>query len=115
MRVVKLDIPIYQGYLRIVITKDFVKAAKKLNIDDEGNDLNLFGAFVTLSRDKRGIPIYNVFFHKNVGHNLLAHEVCHLVNFIFSDRKIKLDILNDEPQAYLTGWVTAEIYKALKK
>lgn len=115
MRVVKVDIPIYHGYLRIVIAKDYVKAAKRLKIDDEGNDLNSLGAFVCTSRDDLGYECYNVFLHKDIDHDLIAHEVVHLVNAIYVRKKITLDPHNDEPQSYLTGWITGEIYKALKQ
>lgn len=115
MKVITVDIPIYHGYLRIVITKDFIKAAKKLKIDDEGNDLSTFGSFVCTSKDNIGHSQYNIFLNKDIDHDLLAHEVVHLVNAICVERKIKLDPFNDEPQAYLTGWITGEIYKVLNK
>lgn len=115
MKVIKIDIPIYFGYLRVVITDNFKKSADKLKVDDEGLELNSYGAFVCSSKDDRGISYFNVFFHEDVDHDLIAHEVVHLVNAIYAERHIKLDIHNDEPQAYLTGWITGEIYKALKR
>lgn len=115
MKIVKITIPIYHGYLRIVIAKDFIKAAKKLKIDDDGNDLSRFGSFVCTSNDNIGHSHYNIFLHKNINHDLLAHEVVHLVNAIYVERKIKLDPYNDEPQAYLTGWITGQIYNTLNK
>jgi len=115
VKVIKIDIPIYYGYLRIIICNDFVKAAKKLNISDEGRNLSLYGAFVCVSRDRDSIAEFNVFFYSDVESDLIAHEVVHLVNAIFIDKGIVLCPRNDEAQAYLTGWVTKEIYKALKK
>lgn len=115
MKVFKVDIPIYHGYLRIVVAKDFMKAAKKLNVPDEGNDLNRFGAFVCTSEDDLGYECYNLFLRKDIGNDLIAHEVVHLINAIYVRKKIKLCPNNDEPQAYMTGWITNEIYKALNK
>ena len=116
MKVFKIDIPIYYGYLRIIICEDFVKAAKKLNIDDEGDDLSIFGAFVCTSYDEYKNPHYNVFMESDIEVDLIAHEVVHLVAQIFESRHISLNLQNDdEPFAYMTGWVTKEIYKALKK
>jgi hypothetical protein len=43
----------------------------------------------------------------------IAHEVVHLKNYIYSDCSIQLDRNNDEPEAYLTGWLFDEIYKFL--
>lgn len=113
MTIKKISIPIYQGYLRIFVNQDFEEAAQIAGVSDEGNDLNSFGAFVSTS--KIGVHhCFNVFFRENVDCSLIAHEVVHLVNAIYAERHMKLDIHNDEPQAYLTGWITEQIYKTLK-
>lgn len=115
MKIIKIDIPIYSGYLRIIVCNDFVKAAKKLSIDDEGYDLSMFGAFVCTTYDKYKNPYYNVFMNADIESGLIAHEVVHLVSQIFESKHISLNLQNDdEPFAYLTGWVTNEIYKAIK-
>lgn len=111
----KIIIPIYFGYLQIVVAEDFVVAANKLNISDEGFKLNTLGAFVSTSDDDLGHECYTLFIQPDVDHDLIAHEVVHLVNEFYIKRGIKLDLYNDEPQAYLTGWITGEIYKVLKK
>lgn len=115
MIVTKFRIPIYHGILRVVLTNDFVESAKKLKIDDEGHDLSRLGAFVTPSVDKNGEDNFTVFFRFDVHHDLIAHEVVHLVNEIYISRSMTLDPNNDEPQAYLTGWVTGRIYEVLKR
>jgi hypothetical protein len=111
----KIKIPIYFGFLHIVITKDFEKACKKFNIDTMGNDVNHWGAFCNRYTSKLGYLHYQVFLKHKASAAIIAHETTHLVNMIFEDRHIKLDIKNDEPQAYLTGWVSGQIHKALKK
>ena len=50
----------------------------------------------------------------NPSNSLIAHESVHLVNHLFEDWGIKLDLDNDEPQAYLTGWFVEQIDKFLK-
>ena len=40
---------------------------------------------------------------------VVAHEAVHAVNNIFKSRGIKLDINNDELQAYLTEWVFEQV------
>lgn len=47
--------------------------------------------------------------------SLIAHEVVHLVNYIFLDIGIELDRINDENQAYLTGWLFETIEKFLNE
>jgi len=45
----------------------------------------------------------------------VAHEAVHIVNRTYSHAGATLSLQNDEPQAYLTGWVVGEIYKTHKK
>lgn len=49
-----------------------------------------------------------------ITHALIAHEIVHLVSAICEFVHMKFDFDNDEPVAYLTGWLSNEIYKALK-
>jgi hypothetical protein len=114
MKVIEVDIPIYFGCLRIVVAKNFIKATKKLKVSNEGKDLNSFGAFVCESISN-GKTYHNLFIRPNIDHDLIAHEVVHLVNSIYIKCHIILDPHNDEPQAYLTAWVTDQIYKALDR
>jgi len=115
MKITKIAIPIYYGHLRIVVTDDFDESSKTLGIDHKGKDPNSFGAFVTTWTSGIGLEFFTVFFKPDVSHMLIAHEVVHLVNSIYVHRNMELDKNNDEPQAYLTGWITEQIYKALKK
>ena len=41
----------------------------------------------------------------------IAHEADHIVSFIFKRVGIKLDLDNDEPHAYLLGYIVEQIYK----
>ena len=116
MKIKKVQIPIYFGYLHIVCCKDFVKACKKLKINTDGNDVRCWGAFCTKYVDKKGVIHYYALFKPKPSHSIIAHETVHIVNYIFDDRHIPATgIENDEPQAYLTGWVADKIYKAIKK
>ncbi len=109
------DIPIYFGYLRVIICKDFKKAATKLNVNTETFKVENYASFVYTDRTKKNIARYSIFIRKNINPSIIAHEAVHLVNALFIDSDIQLDRHNDEPQAYLTGWFVSEINKALKK
>lgn len=115
MKVITKSIPIYFGYFRIVITKDFKKAFKKLKVDDEGINLSNYGAFSGNDVTDDGFFRYTIFMKPDIYPDLIAHEVVHLVNRLFIDTHIKLSRKNDEPQAYITAWFVSEIHKALKK
>lgn len=103
-----IPIPIYFGELIIIVTKDFqtVNELYGTKIDD-----NLYDAvvFEMKDNDKYIIAI------KKVEWSIIAHEVVHIVNAIFLKCGIELDRHNDEPQAYLTGWIVNEIDKFLNK
>ena len=116
MKVITRNIPIYFGYFRIVISKDFYKSAKKLNIDTSVFDVSKFSSFVHNDYNKHGISRYTIFINRNnIDASIIAHESVHLVNAVFINSHIQSDRHNDEPQAYLTGWFVKEINRAIKK
>ena len=43
-------------------------------------------------------------------HGIIAHEVQHIVSNICRDCNMPRDTDNDEPFAYLSGWITEKIY-----
>lgn len=74
-------------------------------------------AFYT-STELKGISNFWIVFKdtkQSLSLNTLGHEVVHMVNGIFKSRGIKLSLDNDEPQAYLTGWVTQTVYQTIKR
>lgn len=46
---------------------------------------------------------------------IIAHESVHICNFIFERIYAEVDINNDEPYAYLLGWVVEQITNILNK
>jgi hypothetical protein len=48
-------------------------------------------------------------------HGLIAHEVRHATNSILDYIGHKLDAKNDEPEAYLSQWITDVVYKAIEE
>ena len=107
MRKRTIKIPIYTGELVIVLDKDLSYVQNKYKT----KDLRGYGA-VTI-KDENKNRSYVVAF-EGVDCGLIAHEVVHLVNYIFLDCGQELDRVNDEAQAYLTGWLFEEIYNFIK-
>lgn len=102
MRKKTINIPIYGGKLTIVIDKDLSWVEKKFKTPSLEN----YGA-ITL-KDETRYRNYVVAFEYSTG-SIIAHETVHLVNYIFKDCGIHLDRENDEPQAYLNGWLFEQI------
>ena len=103
-----IKIPIYCGKLTIIIDKDLKYVEKKYKTIA----LDSFGA-VTL-QNKSQYRHYIVAF-TDVNHlSNIAHEIVHIKNYIYQDCAMELDRFNDEPEAYLTGWLFDQIYNFLK-
>ncbi len=51
----------------------------------------------------------------SIEHNLIAHEVAHVVHYLFANIGQKIDPMNNEEFAYMAGYLTNLIYKQLKK
>lgn len=93
----------------MIINNDLLCVEKKyktISLED-------FGA-VTL-KDKLKYRHYVVAFTDANHLSNIAHEIVHIKNHIYLDCAMELDRYNDEPEAYLTGWLFDEIYKFLKE
>lgn len=103
-----IDIPIYFGKLTIIITDSWSKVNLLYNTKI---DSKLYDAVVFEIKDNDEYIVAI----KKVEWSIIAHEVVHIVNAIFLKCGIELDRHNDEPQAYLTGWIINEIDKFLQQ
>lgn len=103
----QINIPIYQAVVSVSIDKDLKSVQKEYKT----KPLDNFGA-VTF-RDKKKYRHYVVGFEYFSG-SIIVHEVVHLVNMIYKDCGIELDIKNDENQAYFSAWLFDEIEKIIK-
>ena len=109
MKVKKYRIPIYGGRLVVIHTDDLKAVADKHKLSSGAEDCTAF-VFNKVT-DKGRFKVYAVFKRRDL--DIIAHETVHAVNCIFVYRDLELDRINDEAQAYLTGWVFRKIYKAL--
>jgi hypothetical protein len=116
-----LDVPLYGRRLHIIITGDFNKnypeINKKYNQNLDKND-NILG--FCQERELHHLVVINVEKHRKVfkGINIeceladtIAHEADHLCNQLFKGIGATVDVYNDEPHAYLLGWVVKQITK----
>jgi len=108
MKIKIIDIPIYFGSLVVIKTDSFKEVNEKYNTE-AGDDLYEAVVFESKKDDHLVVAI------KRADWSIIAHEVVHLVNAIFLICGIELDRINDEPQAYLTGWIINEIELFLKE
>ena len=121
-----IDINPYYAKLIVIIDNDPSKAVTRLNIEHRGIDIDFHGsdlssACITYERifkpkgDKfTSLFLVVVFDQAQITPGLIAHEACHVVNAVFKSKGVELDLEQDEPQAYLLGWVVDEIHKVWK-
>jgi len=107
MRKKTIQIPIYCATLTIILDDDLKYVEKKYKTIS----LERFGA-VTLRNDNR-YREYVVAFTDATHLSNIAHEIVHIKNHIYLDCAMELDRFNDEPEAYLTGFLFDEIDKFL--
>ena len=110
MIIKKYKTPLYGTKFTIVIYNsddDFQKKFKKIEISNfdgavfyEKDEL-----FIVFSAERKGYPTPGI----------IAHEAKHLVNNIFIEISHDLDRHNDEPEAYLLGWIVNRIHELLNK
>lgn len=90
------------------------KSAKKY-FKKEGLKINdyLWGVAHTFSFKHDDNTVYGIWVkEKNIEN--LAHEVFHLIGYIFHDRKLYYDPNNEEPWAYLIEYLMKEFLTKLK-
>jgi len=103
-----IDIPIYQCKLTIILDNDLSYVEKKYRTKSLSN----YGAITMRVPNK--FSEYIMAFEYSEG-TIIAHEIVHLKNYIYQDKGVELDRFNDEPEAYLTGWLFDQVDKFLNK
>ena len=93
----------------MILDKDLSYVEKKYKTISLDN----FGA-VTLTNKSKYRHYVVAFTDANHLSNI-AHEIVHIKNHIYLDCAMELDRFNDEPEAYLTGWLFDQIYNFLNK
>lgn len=108
IKIKTINIPIYCCKITMILDSDLEYVKKKYKTISLEN----FGA-VTLKDNSKYRHYVVAFTDKNHLSNI-AHEIVHIKNHIFLDCAMELDRHNDEPEAYLTGWLFDEIYNFIK-
>lgn len=110
MKKKKFNLEVYHGEIVVIQTPDIKRIGFKYGFDCSGCD-----AIVFRRPYKNGYNRYIFAYEGTAKPHIIAHEIVHLVNYIFKDHGIELDLQNDEPQAYLTGWLTKKINETINQ
>ena len=101
----KIKIPIYLDKLLIIQTDNFEKIQRKYNL----NGIVDYCA-ITFQTDKEIVVVFN----SKVDASIIAHEALHICSYVFKNTGVDFDRDNDEPLAYLLGYVVNKISKMIK-
>lgn len=105
-------IDIYEHSFELVVTND-IPAARNNKRRLEVLDPHEFNDVQGLSSIKaRSLWIF--LRRDSITHDLIAHEVAHIVHFLFANVGQKIDPFNNEEFAYLSGHLAKLIYNDLK-
>ena len=106
----------YEIIVRVVIgnKKELNRYMDKEKIDKINRFNHFIDAYTIGNFEKNR---YYMLIRNDIKINLdvLVHECKHMVNYIFRARHVELDIYNDEPEAYLLGYLTKRVSKILVK
>ena len=105
MKIKKIKLPIYYGTVTIIYAKKWSEIYDIIGIEvDERHAEFCF--------KKTEHEYYLCFKTKDLPQ--IAHEIVHLVNFIYLDSNIKKSRTNDEPEAYLFAYLFKKVINFIK-
>ena len=105
----KFKIPIYYGDLIIYQVENSTDIIPKDYLLENSEGYSAYCKFKLVNGYNKCIIIF-----KEVSHEIIAHEALHITNGILLHAGVSADFNNDEPQAYLLGWVVKQIYNTVK-
>jgi len=110
--IVKNKIPIYGGSILFVVAESIEGGAKEMQTELESGYESCDA--ITLKKDHANYAI--IIEAQSINRpDIIAHESKHLVNYVFEDRGIGLDVSNDEAECYFLGWVVGQFHKAIEQ
>lgn len=82
-------------------------------LDGEELVLGLTGPIMS-TKVKDKVSGYFIYVKDGEDAGTVAHEACHLTNFVFDYISHDLDLVNDEAQAYLLGYLTQQFMEKIR-
>ncbi|WP_028376013.1 hypothetical protein [Leeuwenhoekiella sp. MAR_2009_132] len=110
----KFKTPLYGNQFTVILFKEEKEIYDNIKGFSHNRSLNDYDGcvftsngdtYLALNISRKGFPTPGI----------IAHEAKHLVNSIFIDIGHELCRYNDEPEAYLLGWIVNRIHELLAK
>jgi hypothetical protein len=105
MKIKYFNIPIYHGYLVVILSDDVNEVLKSVPLQAEE-----FYAHA-VNYQFKGKEGYFVILNLNhsIPPSVIAHEAVHIGSMLFGNRGVVADFSNDEPFAYFVQWVVDRV------
>lgn len=113
MKTKTVKIPIYYGTLVIYMMEN-EEDERAIETKHNMTFIKDWAAF-TFRKHVQGYTSYYMAFRPDNTTWDIAHECFHILNFIFEDRGIEHSTSNDEPAAYLLGWIMKQATQFMDK
>jgi hypothetical protein len=107
----KFKVPIYFGYLEVYVSDDWKATSDKYNLKITDKYVNGYDGLADGITYKNGLNRYWIIVTPKTSVSTLAHESVHIASFIFLNAGVIADYNNDEPYAYMVGWIFNKVYK----
>lgn len=104
-----IEIPIYDIDVIVIIDSNWVDVNEKFELDLSENDLK--AEAWTICDEGRFNEIYVLFKPETIDNETLLHELFHIISRICEARDIVMDHKNDEPLAYLQGYIGQRVFE----
>ena len=101
----KFKIPLYFQNLIVIQTDDFEALEKEYGLRGGSPE---YSAITFETKDSIVVA-----FKSEVDLSIIAHESVHICSYVFLGIDAKVELDNDEPFAYLMGWVVEQIEKTI--
>lgn len=110
------EIPVhpYSVDLWVLFADDVHKAVTRLCLKNKGLEIKWEDDMAAWTEDVfyRDYILPVIFDPSHFDPATGSHEAVHIKNMIYQHAGIKHDFKNDEPEAYLLGWIVGELQKA---
>ena len=116
MKIKAVNVPLYRGKLVVIITSS-VKQLKKYIPDWTDKEIYASTYYAPYKEKQQGYYIILNFkgTYRKIQHGTIAHESTHAAHFIMKHNGLIGDLVDDEAQAYLVGWITDQVYKVIRQ
>ncbi len=115
MDITTIELPIYELDLIVIIDLEWSSANKKFKLQLDPEDLEAHALTKMHPEYKGRHELYLLLKPEHLDNNTLIHEIYHLVSWICLAKGITLDADNDEPLAYLAGYIGEKVLEFKEK